>query len=94
MPAMVTLLRAAGGAVEAVDPSQVWIGPGLLGFVVIMALVVGTVFLWRNMNKQLRKVNERYGDAGSAGPAEEVEGPEEVDGTVGTREPREERRGS
>lgn len=33
-----------------------WVGPGLVGFVVIMALVVGTVLLWRNMNKHLKRV--------------------------------------
>jgi hypothetical protein len=33
-----------------------WVGPGLLGFVVIAAIGVATVLLWRNMNKQLRKV--------------------------------------
>ncbi|MBM7791102.1 hypothetical protein [Tenggerimyces flavus] len=46
---MVTLLAAER------DPS-VWVGPGLLGFVVIMGLVVATILLWRNMNKQLKKV--------------------------------------
>lgn len=47
------------------DPS-VWVGPGLLGFVVIMALVVATILLWRNMNKQLKKVDF---DDGSEPPA-------------------------
>lgn len=37
------------------DPTE-WVGPGLLGFVVIVVLGVATYLLWRNMNKQLRKV--------------------------------------
>jgi hypothetical protein len=37
------------------DPSQ-WVGPGLLGFLVIVSLGAATFLLWRNMNKQLRKV--------------------------------------
>lgn len=44
------------------DSSQ-WVGPGLLGFVVIVGLGVGTYLLWRNMNKQLRKVNFDDGSA-------------------------------
>ncbi|MFD2079254.1 hypothetical protein SAMN05421678_102523 [Actinopolymorpha cephalotaxi] len=44
--------------VEAAAPQDdaAWVGPGLLGFVVIAAIGVATVLLWRNMNKQLRKV--------------------------------------
>jgi hypothetical protein len=38
------------------DSSQ-WVGPGLLGFIVIVGLCVGTYLLWRNMNKQIRKVD-------------------------------------
>lgn len=37
--------------------SSAWIGPGLLGFAVIVALGVATYLLWRNMNKQIRKVD-------------------------------------
>ncbi len=43
------------GAAAPQDDSA-WVGPGLLGFVVIAAIGVATVLLWRNMNKQLRKV--------------------------------------
>jgi hypothetical protein len=53
------------------DPS-VWVGPGLLGFVVIMGLVVATFLLWRNMNKQIKKVtfdDGREAKAEAAGPA-------------------------
>jgi hypothetical protein len=47
------------------NPSQ-WVGPGLLGFVIIVGLCVGTYLLWRNMNKQLRKVN--FDDGSDAKP--------------------------
>lgn len=62
MPLAVWTGMTLFGKGPGVDPSQQWIGPGLLGFAVIMALIVVTVLLWRNMNKQLRKVHERYGD--------------------------------
>ena len=54
------------------DPS-VWVGPGLLGFVVIMALVVATILLWRNMNKQIKKVKFDDGREAKAEPAEPAE---------------------
>ncbi len=38
-----------------VDPSIV--SPGLLGFVIFTALGVATFFLWRSMNKQLKKID-------------------------------------
>jgi hypothetical protein len=47
------------------DPS-VWVGPGLLGFVVIMALAVAMVLLWRNMNKQIKKVTFDEGGESTA----------------------------
>ncbi|MEQ4209904.1 hypothetical protein ABN028_09790 [Actinopolymorpha sp. B17G11] len=51
------------------DPSQ-WVGPGLLGFVVIVSIGVATFLLWRNMNKQLRRVKfeERPGRSGRGAP--------------------------
>jgi hypothetical protein len=48
------------------DSSQ-WVGPGLLGFVVILALCVGTYLLWRNMNKQIKKVRFDDGSTPEAG---------------------------
>ncbi len=51
------------------DPS-VWVGPGLLGFVVIMALVVATILLWRNMNKQIKKV--KFDDGSDPAKAEDA----------------------
>jgi hypothetical protein len=54
------------------DPSE-WVGPGLLGFVVIVSLGVATFLLWRNMNKQLRRVRfeeqPRPGDGDEAPPS-------------------------
>ena len=52
MPSVLPLLTSASAPR---DPTE-WVGPGLLGFVVIAGLCVATVLLWRNMNKQLRKV--------------------------------------
>lgn len=59
------------------DSSQ-WVGPGLLGFVVIVALCTGTWLLWRNMNKQIKKVNF---DDGSAPESPEVPDSAEAAGT-------------
>ena len=52
------------------DSSQ-WVGPGLLGFAVIVAMCVGTYLLWRNMNKQIRKVKFDDGSAPEADAAPE-----------------------
>jgi len=38
-----------------VDPSVV--GPGLIGFVLFVGLGVATFFLWRSMNKQLKRID-------------------------------------
>jgi hypothetical protein len=62
-----TLLAAAG------RDSAEWVGPGLLGFVVIMALVVATILLWRNMNKQLKKVHFDDGSEPAEQPAERAD---------------------
>ncbi|WNM25064.1 hypothetical protein RN607_02915 [Demequina capsici] len=47
-------------------------GPGFLGFVFTFAIAVAAVFLFRSLNKHLRKVrageaSRRDADAGSAG---------------------------
>ncbi|HEY8457113.1 MAG TPA: hypothetical protein VIL34_16100 [Actinopolymorphaceae bacterium] len=52
-PALVAWLGALSAQPRQSDE---WVGPGLLGFVVIVGLCVATFFLWRNMNKQLRKI--------------------------------------
>jgi hypothetical protein len=57
----------------------------MLGFLVIAALAVATILLWRNMNKQIRKVrfddqrDKRPGDGGS-----DEEGGEGTDAGAGT----------
>jgi hypothetical protein len=38
-----------------IDPARVT--PGVLGFVALLFLAVATFLLWRNMNKQLKKVD-------------------------------------
>jgi hypothetical protein len=57
-----------GDLLMAVDPEDVTAGTA--GFLVIAALVVGTVFLLRSLNKQLKKVDFEETDdtgEGSAG---------------------------
>jgi hypothetical protein len=41
--------------VRYVDPSIV--GPGLIGFIMFLALAVAVFFLWRSMNKQLGRID-------------------------------------
>ncbi|GAB3422690.1 hypothetical protein [Flindersiella endophytica] len=59
------------------DSSQ-WVGPGLLGFVVIVALCAGTYLLWRNMNKQIKKVDFDDGSKPEAAEAADAPGAAEV----------------
>ena len=42
------------GQLVAPDPNSV--KPGWIAFFVVLALAIGTFLLWRNMNKQLRKI--------------------------------------
>lgn len=37
-------------------PSNIWPGMGAAGGLLVLALAVATVFLWRNMNHQIKKV--------------------------------------
>lgn len=48
------------------DPTK-WVGPGLLALGIILAIAVAMVLLWRNMNKQLRKVDFDDGTDRSGG---------------------------
>ncbi|WP_157181172.1 hypothetical protein [Actinopolymorpha alba] len=81
------LLPLTGGASAPVDPTK-WVGPGLLGFVVIAGIGVAMVLLWRNMNKQLRKVRFEEPSAKrsvrpSAEPGAEAEPPGDGDAADG-----------
>jgi hypothetical protein len=51
-------------------PSPAEVGPGWIAAVVMLALVIVTVLLWRNMRKQLKKIDFD----------EEPEAPPEPDG--------------
>ena len=65
-----TSLVASGSTAPARrDPTE-WVGPGMLGFLIIAGLAVATVLLWRNMNKQLRKVKFDDKPAGDRPPDE------------------------
>ena len=45
---------------------------GLVGFLVILALVVAAVFLFRSMTKHMRRVPDRF----DTEPEEDVDGPD------------------
>ena len=60
------MLYAFLAAAAPRDQSE-WVGPGLLGFVVLAGIGVATVLLWRNMNKQLRKVRFEEQEPGRPG---------------------------
>ena len=55
---------ASGSLLMAVEPEDVTAGTA--GFLVIAALIVGTVFLLRRLNKQLKKVDFEEGTDESA----------------------------
>jgi hypothetical protein len=55
-----------------VDPQAVT--PGLLGLVIFVALAVATFFLWRSMNKQLKRIDFDDGSGDSAAAPEDSEG--------------------
>jgi hypothetical protein len=46
-----TTVLAAG------TPADTWPGMGVAGTVVFLAICVGTFLLWRNMNRQIKKVD-------------------------------------
>jgi hypothetical protein len=55
-----------------VDPNAA--RPGWVALVVVLALAVATFLLWRNMGKQMRKINfEEKPDADRSGPSERTE---------------------
>lgn len=56
---------AALSVVLAKAPPADKVKPGLLGFLVVLALGVVTYLLWRSMNRQLRKVDFEEPAAGS-----------------------------
>lgn len=37
-----------------------WVGPGTTGLVVILALLVAVIVLYRSMNKQLKRIRFRH----------------------------------
>lgn len=41
---------------ERPDPS-VWVGPGLLCLAILVAIALAMVLLWKNMNKQIGKID-------------------------------------
>ena len=49
---MLSILAAQG---ELPDPSTV--GPGMAGFLTFLALIVAAVFLFKSLNKQIKRVD-------------------------------------
>jgi hypothetical protein len=46
------------------------VSAGLVGFLVILALVVAAVLLFRSMSKHVRRVPERFDEPGGDGDAQ------------------------
>jgi hypothetical protein len=73
----------------AYNPSDV--KPGWIAFFVVMALVVATFLLWRNMNKQLGKIKVPYRaefgqqPSTTSTPAQPVDPPEDEQSAPPTR---------
>lgn len=61
-----------------VDPETV--RPGVLGLVVVLALVVATAVLLRSFTRQLKKIDFDEGDDATAPPPDEGAAPRETDG--------------
>ena len=58
------MIAVSASAVMAADKvlNEDTVRPGLLGLGMFLALAVATFFLWRSMNKQLKKVDENYAE--------------------------------
>ena len=76
------MLYAFLAAAAPRDQSE-WVGPGLLGFVVIAGIGLATVLLWRNMNKQLRKVRFEEQEPGQPGGGSKGPNDKGPDGPTG-----------
>lgn len=69
---------------EDIDPSSV--RPGWVALLIVLALAAATFFLWRNMGKQMRKIDfdhDRDGDAEPSKTAERTDGRPEGNGSDG-----------
>ena len=62
-------ILAAAAAVADTSPNPNSVQPGLLGLGCFVALAVATYFLWRSMNKQLKRVDDHFGVTPAAGPS-------------------------
>ena len=74
---MSTVLAAASAihplATGTVSDNTPWVGPGMMGFLIVVVIGLVTWFLGKSMTKQLRKL-----DAGRA-EQQEAEGQEEAE---------------
>jgi len=72
LSAMPSVPGATTSPAPAIDPDRVT--PGVLGLLGLVFLVVAVYFLWRSMNRQLRKVDfdESGATASPAEPASEL----------------------
>jgi hypothetical protein len=72
----VSLLSTAVVVAAEVAPDEDKVTPGAIGFFVFLAFAVATFFLWRSMNRHLKRVPPSFeGDAapgpGDTGPAQD-----------------------
>lgn len=67
---------------EDIDPGSV--RPGWVALLIVLGLAAATFFLWRNMGKQMRKINfEEDRDAEPSDPAERTDRRPEGNGSNG-----------
>jgi flagellar biosynthesis/type III secretory pathway M-ring protein FliF/YscJ len=62
---------ARPGAAATVSDNTPWVGPGLLGFLIVVVIGVATWFLGRSMVKQLRKLDTGQAEQQQSEPQEE-----------------------
>ena len=74
---MSNLFDAAAGAVHPlaapVNDNTPWVGPGMMGFLVVVAIGLVTWFLGKSMAKQLRKLDDGRAEQQESEPQDERE---------------------
>jgi hypothetical protein len=60
-------------AAASVDDNTPWIGPGMLGFIIVVIIGVATWFLFRSMSKRLRRLDAARADREEGGAPPDAE---------------------
>jgi hypothetical protein len=81
----VSALSTAVLLAAEVTPDESTVRPGPIAFLIFIGLAVATFFLWRSMNKQLKKVPPTFDGDDGAGSATSPESP--ADGSTGPVDP-------